>query len=233
MIILELKNTKISNMLAKHLISDLIIPLKTSDTGSDVLSRMDDYRLSHLPIVNNEEFLGLVSEDDIYAMDNYDEAIGGQKLSLTSVHVTQEQHIFDVIRQFAELHLSLVPVLDYKNNYLGSITIGQLVSNFSKIAAIENPGGVIVLEVSQNDYMLSEISQIIESNDAKVLSLCVISNPDSTKLEITIKINKIDIQSVLQTFSRYNYIVKASFTKSDDFEDLKDRYDSFMNYLNI
>jgi predicted transcriptional regulator len=220
-------------MLAKHLISELIIPLRTSDTGADALGRMDDYRLSHLPIVNNEEFLGLLSDEDIYVMDDYDEALGGYNLSLTAVHVTQDQHIFDVIKQFAELKLSLVPVLDHKNKYLGSITISQLVENFSKIAAIENPGGVIVLEVSQNDYMLSEISQIIESNDAKVLSLCVVSDPDSTKLEITIKINKIDIQAILQTFSRYNYLVKASFTKTDDIEDLKDRYDSLMNYLNI
>lgn len=220
-------------MLAKHLITDSIIPLKTSDTGADALSRMDDYRLSHLPIVNNEAFLGIISDEDIYAMDEFDEALGSYKLSLTAVHVMQDQHLFDVIKQFVELKVSLIPVLDQKNNYLGCITIRQLIENFSKIAAVESPGGVIVLEVSQNDYTLSEISQIIESNDAKVLSLCVVSSPDSTKLEITIKINKIDIQSVLQTFSRYNYIVKASFTKSDDFEDLKERYDSFMNYLNI
>lgn len=218
-------------MLAKHLISDSIIPLKTSNTGADALSRMDDYRLSHLPIVNNEEFLGLISDEDIYAMDNFDEALGGYKLSLALAHITQDQHIFDIIKQFVDLKLSLVPVLDNNNKYLGCITNQQLIANFAKIAAIENPGGVIVLEVSQNDYMLSEISQIIESNDAKVLSLCVVSDPDSTKLEITIKINKIDIQSILQTFNRYNYIVKASFTESDDFEDMKDRYDSFMNYL--
>ncbi len=220
-------------MLAKHLITDLIIPLKTSNTGSDALSRMDDYRLSHLPIVNNEEFLGMISDEDVFTMDDYDEPLGGQNLSLASVHVTEEQHIFDVIKRFAELKLTLVPVLDHRNKYLGCITMGNLIENFSKIAAIENPGGVIVLEVSQNDYMLSEIAQIIESNDAKVLSLCVISNPDSTKLEITIKINKIDIQSILLTFNRYNYLVKASFTKSDDIEDLKDRFDSLMNYLNI
>lgn len=220
-------------MLAKHLITDLIMPLKTSDSGADALGRMDDYRLSHLPIVNNEEFLGLISDEDIYAVDNYDEALGGYKLSLSSAHVTQEQHIFDVIKQFAELKLSLVPVIDQKNKYLGSITIGHLINNFSKIAAIENPGGVIVLEVSQNDYMLSEIAQIIESNDAKVLSLCAISSPNTTKLDITIKINKIDIHSILQTFSRYDYNVKASFTKREDVEDLKDRYDSLMNYLNI
>ena len=220
-------------MLAKHLITDSIIPLKTSDTGADALGRMDDYKLSHLPIVNNEAYLGLISDEDIYAMNNFDEPLGDHQLSIKQAYVTQEQHIFDIIKNFVDLKLSLIPVLDTKNKYLGCITTNQLINNFSKIAAIENPGGVIVLEVSQNDYMLSEISQIIESNDAKVLSLCVVSSPDSTKLEITLKINKIDIQNILQTFNRYDYIVKASFTESDDFEDLKDRYDSFMNYLNI
>jgi len=220
-------------MLAKHLITDSIVPLKTSDTGADALSRMDDYKLSHLPIVNNEEFLGLISDEDIYAMNDFDEALGGYQLSILTAHLTEDQHIFDVIKQFVDLKLTLVPVLDLKNKYLGCITMRQLIENFSKIAAIENPGGVIVLEVSQNDYMLSEIARIVESNDAKVLSLCVVSSPDSTKLEITIKINKIEINGLLQTFSRYNYIVKASFTESDDFDDLKDRYDSFMNYLNI
>ncbi len=220
-------------MLAKHLITDSIIPLKTSDTGADALSRMDDYKLSHFPIVNNEAYLGLISDEDIYAMNNFDEPLGDHQLSITKAYITQDQHIFEIIKSFVDMKLSLIPVLDLKNKYLGCITTTQLINNFSKIAAIENPGGVIVLEVSQNDYMLSEISQIIESNDAKVLSLCVVSNHDSTKLEITLKINKIDIQNILQTFNRYNYIVKASFTESDDFEDLKDRYDSFMNYLNI
>ncbi len=220
-------------MLAKHLMTDAVIPLKTSDTGSDALSRMDDYKLSHLPIVNNEEFLGLISDEDVYTMNDYDEPLGGYKLSLALAHIYHDQHIFDIIKQFVDLKLSLVPVLDHNNKYLGCITNNHLIESFAKIAAIENPGGVIVLEVSQNDYMLSEISQIIESNDAKVLSLCVVSDPDSTKLDITVKINKIDIRSILQTFNRYNYLVKASFSESDDYEDLKDRYDSFMNYLNI
>lgn len=220
-------------MLAKHLITDSILPLKTSDTGADALSRMDDYKLSHLPIVNNEDFLGLISDEDIYTMNNFDEPLGAHQLTLVSAYVTQDQHIFDIIKQFVELKLSLIPVLDYNSKYLGCITTKQLINGFSKISAIENPGGIIVLEISQNDYMLSEISRIIESNDAKVLSLCVASDPNTTKLEITIKINKIDIRPVLQTFNRYNYIVKFSFTKNDDFDDLKERYDSFMNYLNM
>lgn len=220
-------------MFAKHLITDSIVPLKTSSTGADALGQMDDYKLSHLPIVNNEEFLGLISDGDIYAMSDFDEPLGNHKLSLSAAYVEQHQHIFEVVKQISELKLTLLPVLDDKNNYLGAITLQNLVQHFSKMIAVENPGGMIVIELSHNDYSLSEIAQIVESNDAKVLSLIVTSEKDSTKLEVTIKINKIDIKSVLQTFERYNYSIKATLTESDDYEDLKERYDSFMNYLNI
>ncbi|MCK4408396.1 MAG: CBS domain-containing protein, partial [Bacteroidales bacterium] len=86
---------------------------------------------------------------------------------------------------------------------------------------------------NNNDYSLTEIAQIVESNGAKVLSLYVTSHPDSTKIEVTLKINKIDILPVLQTFNRYNYIVKASYSEKENLDDLRERFESLMNYLNI
>ena len=104
---------------------------------------------------------------------------------------------------------------------------------FAKITSVESPGGIIVLELNSKDYSLSEIANIIESNDAKVLGIYVSSFPDSTKLEVTIKLNKMDIKPVLQTFGRFNYSVKASFSEEQDNDILKERFDSLMNYLNI
>jgi hypothetical protein len=131
------------------------------------------------------------------------------------------------------LKLSLVPVLDEKNHYLGAIENNSIVHHFATIAAINNPGGILVLEINIKDYLLTEIAQIIESNDAKILSLYITSHTDSTKLEVTLKINKIDLRPVIQTFNRYNYIIKASYTENEFDSDLQDRFDSFMNYLNI
>ena len=220
-------------MLAKELISNNIIPIKTSDTGKYALNLMDDFKVSHLPIVNDEALLGLISEEDILGMNSIDEPIGNHKLSLYKPFVDQEQHVYDVIKTFADLKLSLLPVLDNKDNYLGVITLIDLVQYLSKMTAVQNPGGVIVLEVNSNDYSLSEISQIIESNDAKVLSLYILTYTDSTKLDVILKINKIDIAPVLQTFYRYNYTVKATFSENDNSEDLLKRYDLLMHYLNI
>jgi len=194
---------------------------------------MEENRVSHLPIVNDVEFLGLISDDDIFTLNNFEEALGNHNLSLASPFVYEDQHLFEIIKIIAEHKLTLVPVLDKKSRYLGAITSQSLTQNLAKIAAVDNPGGIIVLEVSNNDYSLSQIAQIVESNDAKVLSLCVTSEEDSTKVEIAIKLNIKDIASILQTFNRYNYYVKASYTDDEDVEDLKDRFDSFMNYLNI
>jgi acetoin utilization protein AcuB len=220
-------------MTAKDIVTNSFTPLKTSDTGLNALAIMEDLKVTHLPIVNNEEFLGLISQVDIESLNAPDEPLGNHDLSVTKPFVYQEQNIFEVIRIFSSLKLSLLPVLDIKNNYIGSIMLPNLVQGFSKLAAVDNPGGVIIIELNNNDYSLSEIAQIIESNDAKVLSLYVTTFPDSTKIEITIKLNKIDIRSVLQTLYRYKYSVTATFSE-DEFNDvLKERFDSLMNYLNI
>jgi len=220
-------------MTAKDLVSTSIVPLKTSDTGLKALNIMDDIKVFHLPIVNNEEFLGLISQSDIEDLNIPGEALGNHNLSLIRPFIYQDQNVFEIIRMFSSQKLTLLPVLDRKNNYLGVITLADLVYNFSRLTAAENPGGVIVLELNNNDYSLQEIAQIIESNDAKVLGLYVTSFPDSTKIEITIKLNKIDIKPVLQTLYRYKYGVTASFSEEEDEDVLKERFDSLMNYLNI
>jgi acetoin utilization protein AcuB len=113
------------------------------------------------------------------------------------------------------------------------ITQADLIKHLAGIFAITNPGGVIILEINEKDYFLTEIAKIVESNDAKLLSLSITSFPDSTKLEVTLKLNRMDIEPILQTFNRYNYSVKASFSENSNYESLKERFDSLMNYLNV
>lgn len=220
-------------MLAKNLISAVLLPLKTSDTGHYAQRIMEEFKVSHLPIVNNEDFLGLISENDLFSINNSGEPIGDHVLSLTRPFIDQYQHIYDVIELASNEKLTVIPVLNKNNHYLGAITLKDLVVHFGRIAAIQNPGGIIVLELNENDYSMAEISHIIESNDAKILSSYITNYQDSKKLEVTIKINKINIHPILQTFDRYNYIVSASFSENTFKDDLMERYNSLMNYLNI
>ncbi len=221
-------------MLAKKLLSDTIPALRTSDTGKKALNWMEVFRISHLPIVNHTEFLGIISDNDIYDLNLADTAIGAHTLSLQQAHVFADQHIYDIIKLVHELHLTIIPVLDHKNKYLGVINLQKLVHAFNDMASIQNNGSLIVLEVSQHDYSLTEIAQIIESNDAKVLSLYISSPPNSMRLEITIKLNIDNIAPIIQTFERYDYQIKASYSDNDLLEDLyDDRMDSLLNYLSI
>ena len=220
-------------MLAKELIKDLIPPLKTSDTGLKALSWMEEFKVKHLPIVNKEDFLGLISEEDILSLNSPEEPIGNHALSLIRPYVTEDQHVYEVIKLITKLNLSVVPVLSNRNEYLGVIMIPDLIDAFAEITAVNNPGGIIVLELNVNDYSLSEIAQIVESDDAKILSLYVSPHPNSTKMDVTIKVNKVDVTRILASFNRYEYNVMASYHENEFNGDVQDRFDSFMNYLNI
>jgi signal-transduction protein with cAMP-binding, CBS, and nucleotidyltransferase domain len=220
-------------MYARELISEDIPPLKTSDTGERALAWMDEFRVSHLPIVNNVDFLGLISESDILDFNSSNEPIGGHSLNLSRPYVFDYQHTYDVLKVMSSLKLSVIPVLNDKEQYLGLIHLSTLLQHFAEMASMKESGGLLVLELNLHDYSLSEIARIVESNDGKILSSYISSHIDSTKLEVTIKINRTDLSAIIQTFNRYNYTIKASFHQSEYVDDLKDRFDSFMSFLNI
>jgi CBS domain-containing protein len=212
-----------------------VVPsLKTSDSGQTALNWMEIFRISHLPIVNNLDFLGLISDSDIYDMNQPEEPIGNHSLTLFKPFVTTEQHLFEVIGLASRLKLSVVPVLDDKSHFKGVITTTDLVRYLAGISSMDQQGGIIVLELIERDYSLSQIAQIVESNNVKVLSMYVTSPPDSTKLEVTIKVNTNDLVSVIRTFERYNYDVKTWVTADDSMDRFySERFDLLMKYMNI
>jgi Mg/Co/Ni transporter MgtE len=163
-----------------------------------------------------------------------EEPIGNHNLSLFSPFVTENQHVYEVIELASRLTLSIVPVLDHKNHYLGVITSNDLLHYFADFAALKMPGAIIVLEMSLLDYSLSQIAQIVESNDSKILSMYISSHSASTRIEVTLKINRNDLTSIIQTFTRYNYTIHSTFMDHDDMEGLyENRYELFMKYLSI
>ena len=221
-------------MLAKDLISDIIPSLKTSDTGQTALNWMEIFRISHLPIVNNLDFLGLISDADIYDFNQPDEPIGNHNLTLFKPFVRTDQHLFEVIGLASRLKLSIVPVLDEKSHFRGVITTNDLIHYIAGISSMEQPGAILVLEMLDRDYSLSQIAQIIEGNNFKVLSMYITSPPESTKLEVTLKINTDNLTSVIKTFERYNYEVKTWLSDNDSMNRFySERLDMLMKYLDI
>jgi acetoin utilization protein AcuB len=220
-------------MLVGNLITDEIPPLKITDTVEMALDWMEQFKVSHLAVVKDRELIGLVAESDLMDYEHPDEQINVSKLHLMRPVLHSNQHTYDLVKLMGSLNLTLVPVLDEKELYKGCITLRGVIQNLSTMTAVQNPGGVIVLELNQNDYSVTQIGSIVEGNDAKLLSLHVSSVPDSTKIEVTIKVNREDLSGLLQTFSRYNITVKASFHHGDYEQTMNDRLNEFLHFLNI
>lgn len=220
-------------MLVSDLITDEIPPLKITDTVEMALDWMEQFKVSHLALVNNRQLIGVVTESDLLDYNKPEESFEVAKIPILKPIIHNYQHTYELLKLMSSLNLTLIPVLDDNEFYKGCITLKGIVDNLSTMASVQNPGGVIVLELNQNDYSVTQIGNIIEGNDAKILSLHVSSIPDSTKIEVTIKVNREDLSRILQTFNRYNYTVKASYNYGDYENDLKNKLDEFMHFLNI
>lgn len=220
-------------MIASILIKEDILPLDIHDNVEEALTRMNDYKVSHFPVVDSGKFIGVISDSDIDNLENHNAELKKECLHFDNYYVTGSQYIFDIVKMASNQKLSIIPVVDDAGLYLGCITQDSIVSFFAQSMAVDNPGGVVVLEVSIVDYSLTEIANIVETNNAKVLSSHIVSKVDSTKIEVIIKVSSIDIGAILQTFERYGYKVVASFQENIDYDELKENYDSLINYLNI
>lgn len=221
-------------MIAKRMFYTTPDPVSPTDSGSDILYVLDENRLNDIPVVENQHLIGSIQESQIYTFDDPDKPVGSQKVALKRAFVYDFQHVLEILRVMNESGLSVLPVLDHDERYLGCITHQQVVKEMGNILNVKNPGAFIVLEINQNDIVLSQIAQIVESQDAKVLNLFVTDASETTKSNVIIKVNTMEIQTLVQTFNRYNYIIKATYTEDEKMQsDLRDRYDGLMRYLNV
>ena len=219
-------------MIARDLISEDIVSLKTSNTGDDALALMSEYHVRHLPIVNNKQLLGLISEEEIMEFDT-DEPVGSYPLNMLHPYVNDRDHIYDIMRLLNEYRLTVIPVVDKENDYLGVVSLHDLLKYFAESASFSERGSVIVLMVNKHSYSLSQIARIVESEGAIILNSFITSSPDSTELQITLKVNRPDINTILATFGRFGYDITASFSETEYMDSLQEHYDSLMHYLNV
>lgn len=219
-------------MVAENLISSAVLPLRTSDTGKIALASMENFNVRHLPIVNDHLLLGVIGEDDIL-VHNVNEPIGSYELSLIKAFVKKADHIYEVMRLLAEYQLTIIPVVDDQGDYVGMVSLEDVLNFFAKTAAFSDSGSIVVLEFQQRGYSLAEIARLVEAEGAAILSTFVTSHPDSSIVEVTLKINRQDIHTILHAFERFGYEIKASFNEHEYLESLQDRYDALMSYLNM
>lgn len=220
-------------MRAINLISEELPPLTHSDSGEKTLNWMEEFKVSHLPVLKYGKFVGLVSESDILDKMDLDKTLDELFQHLPRPYVLHSDHIYQVISRISELKLTVMPVLDENEKYLGCIPMQSLIIFIANTGSIKENGGILILEMAAIDYSMAEIGQIIESNDAKILSSYMMSSQESTNIEITLKINTLELDSIIRTFERYDYIIKASYQKGIFEDDMKLKYDELMNYLKL
>lgn len=219
-------------MLASNLISYTIPPLVGKDSGEKALNWMNDFHVRHLPVLKDGLLLGILSEDEVLNFMEPDLSINENNPELLFKSVTPERHLFDVMKLIVDYNLTVVPVVNNQNKYLGLITLENIVKHFAETVAITQPGGIIVLEMNPRDYSLAEIARLIESENTKILSCFLSSSYGDERIELTLKLSRQDLKHVIATLSRFGYEVKTSFYESEYLEDLKSRYDALMRYLN-
>lgn len=193
---------------------------------------MGVFSVRHLPIVNNEDFLGLIGEEDIYNAD-LEEAIGSYNLSLDRSTVLEDDHIFEIMSRLSKNELTVIPVVNRENQYLGVVTLSDIVHYYATSISFAEPGSIVVVEVLRHNYLLSEIARIIEQEGANILGTILTPVEGSNRIYVTLKINQSNIQPIIASLRRYEYDVKGSFYEEDYYDNLKDNYDALMKYLNV
>ena len=219
-------------MLNKELISSTIPTLNLEDQVAQALELMSEFHVSQLPVVSDDKYLGLVFEEDLMNVDE-NAALKTLDTHFSKVAANANTHFIESVQTVNDYNLSIVPVIDKGNEFIGVIPADTLLRELGKITGASEPGGVIVLEMEQRNFSFSELSKLVETNDAQITQLNTYWDSNSSSFLVTLKINKFEISDIVATFQRYEYQVKYYFGEELYVNELKSNYDHLMNYLNI
>jgi len=220
-------------MIAVDLIQDDIPLLNLSDDISTAIIFFNKSKLDQIPVFNSSKFLGLIDKKVVI------NASPNSKIKALNYHIrkkeiSSEKNLFDVLHFFIDGNLTILPVVEKDNKYLGCIHERSLLQKVCEILRVENPLGTLQIQVKTHNYSLAQIAQIVEANGAKVLSsICLPNSSNSKMIDILININQEELSGIIQTFERYEYKIIASFHKNIHKAGLNDRLESFIRYLNI
>ncbi|HWI89641.1 MAG TPA: CBS domain-containing protein [Flavisolibacter sp.] len=218
-------------MLTRDLISNSIPYLHKDDKVFHALQLMNDYHVAHLPVVEDENYLGIISEEQLLQSDEENTI---KQLSVTdgTTSVQANDHFLKAIQTAVVNKLSIVPVVEEKL-LVGIVTYNDLLKNASEFMSLNQPGALIVLEMESRSYSFNEINRIVESNDAQITQLNTFTDPETGIMQVTIRINKLEVSDIISTFQRYEYNVKYYFGEELYENELRTNYDNLMNYLKI
>ena len=215
----------------KEYISNDLKPLDSQETIENIQDFFAELTFSHFPIVEESIYIGSVSAEDIETFDGH-KKIAEYRYTFESFFARTNMVWLDVLEVFAKHNTNLVPVLDEMNNYVGYYEIQDVMKFFNETPFLKEQGGIIVIKKGVLDFSMSQITQIVESNNGKILGL-FISDATVDSVEITIKIALGAMNEIIQTFRRYNYEIISEHQEDTYINSLKERSDYLDKYLNI
>jgi CBS domain-containing protein len=218
-------------MFAEELLSNDIFPLKKTDSCESALVFMSDWKVFHLPVVDNGKLLGYVSYDDI---NNQSGKTKVEKIiqPLVQLYANKGQHFFEIMKLMADTSFTVIAISDEEAEYKGVVSVKEIVQVY-KSSSLTQPGGIIVLEMTPQDYSLAELSRIVEYNDAKILNVFVNTLPGNfSKVLVSLKLNRPELNTIVQTLERYQYRIHSVHQSMDQSSDFSTRYEWLIKYLN-
>lgn len=221
-------------MQAYEFINSLIPPLKLSDRAGKALAWMEEIRIDVLPVTDQGKFLGFISDEVIFELNEPDQLIGAIGQKYVACWVYSDKHIYDVLRVASENQSNLVAVIDRENSYLGVITMEDAISAFADSLSIKSQGSVLILSLNMTDYHLSEISRLVEAENTKILSSFITNDPlDDNKIKLTLKLDKPELRHVKATLERFGYHVIDHYQEETGVGSEEDRIGNLLRFLDI
>ena len=215
----------------EHILND-IKALDIQAVVGATLSLMEELKFCHLPVLHEGKYVGLISEDELLDVQNEEDKLEKHLHVLKPYSILFTDHLFNAMRVIGEGNLSLLPVLDGNGKYCGYLSPVEITQDFGRQLTFSEAGSLVVLNVGVRDYLLSQITQIVESDDARITGVLVNSNGVDF-LRVTLKINRTDISRILKSFERYEYEILEVYHHSIFDDTAANRYEALMKYLNI
>ena len=213
-------------------ISKDINALALNNTIGDAKELFSNTNYSHLPIVEGQHLLGSILNSDVNSIDLNDKTIADYKYLLNDFFTRTSDNWMELLKSFAANESNILPVLSDGNQYVGFYELADVLHYFNDTPLLNNEGVFLVIEKGIHDYSFSEIVQIVESTDAKLVGVFV-SGYKNGLVRITLKITTEDINEIIQSFRRYGYNLLTKHKEDLFLEELKDRSDYLQKYLNI
>lgn len=218
-------------MLVSNYISKDFIPPKSNQTVEHALSLAQEFNLSHIPVFEGLSFVGNLSKEVLEDNDS-EMKLSELKEFYEFFYMTSNGSLLEAVQNFHTYTTNLMVVLSTELQYTGLLMIDDVISALSVMPFIAEPGSIMIVEVSQKQYSISEIAKIAESNNARIIGLFVLSYQHDM-IRIAIKLIADNLSSVDETFERFNYTVLHKFFNDEKEDMMKDRFEMLMKYLDI